>query len=220
MKADRIQPDLVAYNALASAYMNSGKSDMAFELWNEMCGKANLEITGRNGDENSAKPMPDIITLTNVIATLERAEGTENLKRMDIVFQDAVERKIIFGDTMDTKWEIDLSGMSLPVARASCRYILNQLSRTATESEVEDLMLITGVGKHHQQYRSIKEDFINIDDGEESISKRSRTALREYVRQVLRQDFEPPLFSVIPSNAAGIVQINKNVLMQWMREQR
>lgn len=182
-----------------------------------MCGKANLEIKGRNGDENSVKP--DIITLTNVIATLERAEGTENLNRMDIVFQDAVERKIIFGDTMDTEWEIDLSGMSLPVARASCRYILNQLSRTATESEVEDLMLITGVGKHHQQYKSIKEDSLNIDEGEES-SKRSRTALREYVRQVLRQDFEPPLFSVIPSNAAGIVQINKNVLVQWMREQR
>ena len=40
----------------------------------------------------------------------------DGIEKVDTVFADAVERHIIFADTMDTKWEIDLSGMSLPVS--------------------------------------------------------------------------------------------------------
>ena len=175
-----------------------------------MCGKQESNLTGMNpSTDNNIKP--DIITLTNVIACLERAEGKTNLERMDEVFEDAVERQIILSDdSMDTTWEIDLSGMSLPVARAACRFIMKRLLRTtAVDSDTKDLMLITGVGKQQQYHAS---------DGDESGS--SRTALREYVRQILREDFEPALYSTIPSNAAGTVQVNKSNLDQWMETQR
>lgn len=173
-----------------------------------MCGKSESNVTGMSVNEIDIKP--DIITLTSVIACLERSEGKDNLDKMDSVFEDAVERQIILSDdSMDTMWEIDLSGMSLPVARAACRYILNnRLLRTG--EKYEDLMLITGVGKHHQQHQ------VSVDDG----SKQSRTALREYVRQILREDFDPPVYSVIPSNAAGTVEVNKDVIEQWMKNQK
>ncbi len=156
---------------------------------------------------------PDVITLTNVIASLERTEGEENLFKMDKVFGDAVERQIILSDdSMDTTWEIDLSGMSLPVARAACRFIMKRLLRGADDPE--DLMLITGVGKHHQLQNS---ELLHEEGGE--FAKPSRTALREYVRQVLREDFDPPLYSTIPNYAAGTVQINKDVIKEWMETQ-
>lgn len=132
---------------------------------------------------------------------------------MDMVIEDAVERQIILSDdSMDTKWEIDLSGMSLPVARGACRYIMKRLLKTVTPGpEVEDLMLITGVGKQHHQ---------NQNQDDEITGQGSRTALREHVRQILRQDFEPPLYSTVPSNAAGTVQVNKDVLEKWMKTQK
>jgi hypothetical protein len=181
-----------------------------------MCGKQqSTNLTGIDSNiDNDVRP--DIITLTNVVACLERAEGIDNLNRMDQVFEDAVEREIVFSnDSMDTAWEIDLSGMSLPVARAACRYIIKRLLRTNPGDDVEDLMLITGVGKqYHHQHQ---------DEGDEQGNegtRPSRTALREYVRQILREDFEPPLYSTIPSNAAGIVQVNKHVVEQWMETQK
>lgn len=231
MKADGIQCDVVAYNALVASFTNGGKTDMVslpsllliisynytffktnlaftqtFNIWNEMCGKQASEITGINIDTEGISP--DTITLTNVIACLERAEGTANLQKMDKVFDDAVQRQIILSDdSMDTKWEIDLSRMSLPVARAACRHIIKRLPQTNNEeSEVEDLMLITGVGMYQQQ--------------DDNSARGSRTALREHIRQVLRQDFDPPLYSVIPENAAGIVQVNQSVLSQWIDQQQ
>jgi len=181
-----------------------------------MSGKKKVDKAG-NTVENIK---PDIVTLTNVIASLERSKGEKNLSRMDIVFEDAVERQIILSDdSMDTKWELDLSGMSLPVARSACRYILKRILRTTKEADVESLMLITGVGKNHQLHNVDTQD-LNIDNDDELTTKRSRTALREYVRHILREDFEPPLYSVVPSNAVGTVQINKEMLVQWMKEQR
>mmetsp|Transcript_25730 Transcript_25730/g.31706 ORF Transcript_25730/g.31706 Transcript_25730/m.31706 type:complete len:838 (+) Transcript_25730:143-2656(+) len=198
MQDDHIRYDVFVYNALISSFTNGGKPDMAFGMWHEMCSKP-------RGIQ------PDVITLTNVVASLERAKGKDNLSKMDSVFQDAVERQIILpDDSMDTMWEIDLSGMSLPVARAACRYIMQRLFQVT--SECQDLMLITGVGKNH-----LNQGIDVITDGD---SKRSNTALREYVREILRQDFDPPLYSSIPNNAAGIVQVNKDIIEQWMEKQR
>ena len=174
-----------------------------------MCGRSESNITGMSKQEIKIKP--DIITLTSVIACLERAEGVDNLDKMDLVFEDAVERQIILNDdSMDTMWEIDLSGFSLAVARAACRYILNNRLLLHTEDQqYEDLMLITGVGKYQQNE-------VSVDDG----TKQSRTALREYVRQVLREDFDPPLYSIIPSYAKGTIQVNKDVIKQWIQNQK
>jgi len=63
MKVDKIVCDTVTYNALLSAFMNGGKADMAYDFWNEMCsemGKRNKNLS------------PDIVSLTSVIASLER----------------------------------------------------------------------------------------------------------------------------------------------------
>ena len=219
MKAEKIEYDVVAYNALVSSFQNGGKPQMAYDVWKEMCGKSETTITGRN--PNETKIRPDIITLTNVIASLERAKDDDNLNKMDSVFDDAVERQIIFSeDSMDTLWEIDLSGMSLPVARAACRHIMNKRLFQHSLEQCEDLMLITGVGKHQQKQAPLNDDDSNVLNRVNFANKQSRTALREYVRQVLREDFEPPIYSVIPKGAAGTVQVNKDVIEQWMISQQ
>ena len=73
-----------------------------------MCGKGNGEfIVG------SKEVPPDIITLTSVVASLERSDRINSKENIDRIFTDAVERNIIFYDTMDTTWETDLSDIPL-----------------------------------------------------------------------------------------------------------
>ena len=56
---------------------------------------------------------PDRNTLATVIAGLDRKTGKGNNKKIDKVFSDAVEREIMLPtDSMDTDYEIDLSGMT------------------------------------------------------------------------------------------------------------
>lgn len=188
-----------------------------------MCGKK-----GNIGKNVS----PDIISLTSVIACLERGEGKEKEEQMDAAFATAVERQIILPqDSMDTKWEIDLSGMSLPVARAACRFIIKRLQQDIKEGEnYQDLMLITGVGKHHYESdytRKQKDENDDFSGKEEKGGKSSEqnnsdgrrtpgtTSLREYVQQTLQQDFKPPIYSVIPDNAGGVLQVKKEMLQKW-----
>jgi len=223
MKADRIKYDTVSYNALLSALVNGGQADIAYDKWNEMCAE------GEN-------VRPDIISLTSVIASLERGKGKDQEEKMDEVFASAVDKQIILPeDSMDTKWEIDLSGMSLPVARAACRFIIKRLQQEVKGGEnCEDLMLITGVGRHHHEADYFKkkgdneflEDDIEGDQvrnsrEEKSFSERTpgTTALREYVRQVLREDFEIPIYSVIPKNADGMVQVSKETVEKCILNQ-
>jgi len=174
-----------------------------------MCGKGTGTFSA--GSEHVS---PDIITLTSVIASLERAEGKENVEKMDRVFADAVERQIVLpSNSMDTKWEIDLSGMSLPVARAACRFIAKRLRDTEDITECQDLMLITGIGRHHQ---SVPEKGLRSDNAEELSNKEiGTTALREYVREILQGDFEPPLSSEAP---AGVVLVKRDVMKKWLVE--
>lgn len=219
MRADRIICDTVSYNALLSAFVNGGQADMAYDIWNEMCGKQ-----GNIGKNVS----PDIISLTSVIACLERGKGKDKEEKIDEVFATAVERQITLPeDSMDTKWEIDLSGMSLPVARAACRFIIKRLQQEIREGEnCQDIMLITGVGKHHYEAEYFRnkgnDEFLaeeeSSSDQNNSDGRRTpgTTALREHVRQTLRQDFEPPIYSIIPDNAVGVVQVKKEMLHKWI----
>jgi len=192
MKADRIQFDIVAYNALISAFANAGEQDMVFQLWNDLC-KGSGEIVG--GTENI---FPDIITVSTVISSLDNGFDDEVHKlKVDDVFADAVRKDIIFSsDSMDTEWEYDLSGMSLPVARAAVRYIV---SRFSDKNSIQDLNFITGVGRHHQ-----------------NDSKAGSTSLRDYVKQVLLLDFDPPLSCSVAKGAEGIVVIEKNEIEKWL----
>ncbi len=125
---------------------------------------------------------------------------------MDQVFADAVSAQIVLrSDSMDTMWEIDLSGMSLPVARACCRFILNR-SKTMIEdgTACEDLILITGTGKFHN--KGSEEMQAKKDSG--------ATTLREYISEILERDFDPPLAS---SLSGGVVRIKKEAIEQWIK---
>ena len=175
-----------------------------------MCGKSEGILTGI--DSSSEKISPDIITLTTVVTSLERGNNVSNNEKIDEVFTEAVSREIILpSDSMDTIWEIDLSGMSFPVARAACRYILRRLLKAMEEGESsQDLLLITGVGKHH------------IKDGGKSqivYKMEGTTALREYVREILREDFQPPIYSTVVGSSAGTVTVTKEIVSKWTASQ-
>jgi len=198
MKSDGIECDTAVYNALLSALSSSDKADEMFNLWTEMC--------------STRICSPDRNTLATVIAGLDRKTGKGNNKKIDKVFSDAVEREIMLPtDSMDTDYEIDLSGMTLPIAKAACRFILRQLILKISEGETcHDLSFITGVSWNNK-----------VDSSESSHSPKQTgsMALREHIRAVLRDDFEPPLYSCIPKMAAGTVQVKKEVLKKWVDTQ-
>jgi len=127
---------------------------------------------------------------------------------MDQVLADAVRAQILLrSDSMDTIWEIDLSGMSLPVARACCRFILNRSKTMIGDGTAcEDLIFITGTGKFHQK------------GSDEMQTKKGlgATTLREYISEILKRDFDPPLASTM---SGGVVQIKKEVIEQWIKSQ-
>ena len=163
-----------------------------FELWNDLCKGSGKFVAGT---ENVS---PDIITVSTVMSCLDSSGDDKKYRvMMDSVFSDAVEKEIIFpSESMDTEWEIDLSGMSLPVARAAIRYIV---SRLPNKDDLEDLNLITGVGRHHYQQ-----------------SKFGSTALRDYVKEILHSDFDPPLSCSLANRAEGMVLIEKKTIEEWL----
>lgn len=152
-----------------------------FQIWSEMC---------RPNKDNIS---PDIVTLTEVIATLDRATGKVNRAKIDSVFAEAVERGIILReDSLDRAWDIDLSGMSFPVARASCRYIFRRLVKMVRNEnvEVEDLSLITGASR-----------------------------MREYVREVLRDELNPSVYCIVPKMEQGTLQVKAKVMSNYINAQ-
>jgi hypothetical protein len=65
---------------------------------------------------------------------------------VDDVFEEAVRRGIVLrSDSMDTCSEFDLSGMSLPVARAAVRFVLKRLA--SPPAMPNSLSFITGGGR-------------------------------------------------------------------------
>lgn len=183
MKNDGIQPDLVAYNALIGVGMNSNKYVEVYNLWHEMC----------QMNDSNKNVSPDIVTLTEVIATLDKAPGKANRERVDMIFSEAVNRGLVLReDSLDTLFEVDLSLMSLPVARAACRFIFCQFiekSRSG-ESKIKDLSLITGTSR-----------------------------LREYVREVLRDELNPPVYCTVPTSGKGTLVIKRQVMTNYLRGQ-
>jgi len=182
MKNERIRPDIVAYNALISAGMTANKPVEVFDMWLEMCEPSNKEVS------------PDTATLTKVIATLDTAIGKTNRERVDKVFSEAVARGLILRkDSLDTSWEVDLSRLSFPVARAACRFIFRQIAEKSVEKEdgaVKDLSLITGASK-----------------------------MREYVREVLRDELKPAVYCIVPKSEQGTLQVKEKVMRNYIEGQ-
>jgi hypothetical protein len=190
-----------------------------------MCGRRET-----NSKLAIAKPpasiAPDIITVTDVIATLSRSNGNDQ-KKVDQVFQDAVDRGIVLRkDTLDSDWEVDLTGMTLPVARAACRFIFQRIRSAAQNGEsLAEVTLITGVGRG-QRVRSKDDGSPDSDGGrtgsnhdQRRFTNQGSTALREYVLQVLKEDFDPPLRGTVPKRAQGTVSIEKRHVEEWVTNQ-
>ena len=214
MRNDGLHPDRVSYNALINCLKDARKPEIVIQLWDEMCGRGPpaLGISEAAAEQYSKSIEPDIITVTDVIASLKRS-GTKYLTFCDKIFKEAVELNIILkADALDSSWEIDLSGMSFPVAQSAVRYVLTSRIEQEhkkgkqDEENIHDLTFITGVG---QQYRGQNHD----RDGNTPL------ALREYIRDSLRDDYSPPIYSKIPEKAQGTVVIKQEMLMRWLAAQ-
>jgi pentatricopeptide repeat protein len=213
MTSAGIAADTVAYNTLFHSFRVAGKADLAYELWEEMCGAQTLTIDGRRPPNAGPQATPDIITVTDLIATLSDRKGGSDFGKVDGVFANAVNRGIVLASYLDSLWEVDLSGMSLPVARAACRFVLKRTRQTLEQgAEVMDLNFITGVGmgQGRQNNQSDTEISSIVKHG-----KGKATSLRDYIQEVLEVEFA--MKSTVPKMAQGTVQIEKSELARWVR---
>lgn len=222
MKDEGIPVDNVAYNALFSALRVSKDADKAYELWGEICGTRSLTTSITSSIATARdNASPDIITLTDCIATLSRAGYT---RKMDEVFRQAVEREGILlqsNDSLDSIWEVDLNGKPFPIARAACRYLLRTISdkyNSGTGIVLEDMVFITGVGVAHQKKEDETPSLSAPSASTNNVlDKKDRTtSLRDFIQGILETDFDPPIESIVPSRAQGTVVIEEKSLKQWL----
>lgn len=209
MKEQGLQPDRVAYNAVFSALRVAKMPQQSLQLWQEVMGKSSNKPTKLASARAGSAVSPDIITVTNVIASLARSDDEVMMKSVDNVFEEAVKRGIILGkDTLDSEYDIDLHGMTFPVARAAVRYVLRQIKNNNCEGkEFKDISFITGVGRTETSRADSSRIQLMNDDEEQQV-----TSLRDYVQEILTTDFDPPMKSTVPKLAQGTVVVDKNTL--------
>lgn len=206
MKRSTFYPDKIAYNAVFSALRVANRPDAASELWDEICGK-NFTASKASAMASS-RTAPDIITLTDVIATLKADHN-----RVDEVFAEAVNRGVIFAESkvsLDSFWEVDLSSLSFPVARAACRHVLRRTVEAVQNGRqpVNDLAFITGAPRREGNLKTVS-------------PKHGRSSSkREFLQEVLQEDFNPPIQSLVPRMARGTVEIDKAILQNWIQRQK
>lgn len=218
MKEEGLVADKVAYNALFHALRIAEKPDLAYELWEEMCGTKQSNTTAIATARAVGNLQPDIITVSDVIATLA-CNQKQNHDKVDEVFAQAVQRGIVLrSGTLDTQAEVDLSGMPFPVARAACRYVVSKRLQAVDDGEeIDDLTFITGVGASNRPFAGKP----SKSSGMEILGElRNYTSLRDYLQEVLRDDFDPPIDSFVPKRAQGTVQIDKAYIEKWSQAQQ
>jgi pentatricopeptide repeat protein len=220
MKEQGLQPDRVAYNALLSALRVAEMPDQAVLLWEEMIGQQSshpLKIASAKADQSLS---PDIITVTDVITTLVRSGEPSSMKKVDQVFEEAVQRGIVLGrdKILDSHYEVDLSGMALPVARASVRFIFNRIKENFRQGEtIEEVTLITGVGA---QFLRPCDDSLVVGGWPSKQDQPDTTqSLRDYVQDVLGTDFQPSIKSSVPQLCQGTVVVKQHEVRDWLENQ-
>ena len=218
MRDQGLSADRVAYNALFTALRVAKRADAAYELWGEMVGTRQSNTSKIATAKADKSTTPDIITVTDAIGALSSSDDTREARlRVDEVFAEAVKRGIVLrDDTLDHQWEIDLTGMSFPVARAACRYLINTRVALENSDSLKDLALITGVGSGKGQRRLSGTGFPRNGNGVTTDDDRQLTTLREYVQDIFLNDFDPPIVSHIPKRAQGTLQVDRDVLSAWM----
>mmetsp|Transcript_57558 Transcript_57558/g.140574 ORF Transcript_57558/g.140574 Transcript_57558/m.140574 type:complete len:826 (-) Transcript_57558:106-2583(-) len=224
MQSTGIGVDTVAYNAVFSALRATDDADKTFELWAKMCSSDNSNTAARyrgRGRKEVLGSRPDIITIQEVVSILSNAG---RLDLMDEVFSEAARRGIVLSnDSLDDEYEVDLSGMSLPVARAACRYVMRRLLSPSSSDSIDsttqsgrEMTFITGVGiAHHSFNMSTRRPKKNPStdsssdngDSESLFEKNPETSLQDYFCGILQTDFDPPLSHSIPERAAGTVAV-------------
>lgn len=189
-------------------------------MWGEICG---TKIATPSSAIATAIDVatPDIITVTDCIETLTRAN---RMAQVDQVFREAVDLNLVLRGNLDSAHEFDLSGMSFPVARAAVRYILKQSVNVPVEN-LHEVTFITGVGKAQQQRRreaasDKKGSTVNKKGTGRDDQKDPTTSLREFVQDVLKTNFDPAIESVIPRLAQGTVEIQLESLRHWVEGQK
>jgi hypothetical protein len=140
-------------------------------------------------------------------------DDLSNRLRIDQVFTEAVQYGVVFQNESPTRWtwQYDLTSMSFPVARAACRYILQQLPSQLLP-DLQDLVLVTGSGGGGSSTHRW-----SSGGGTEN---RSMLFLREYVQGILENDFDPGLVSNIANSTPGSVEIQANTLRLWIEQQQ
>ncbi|GAX20557.1 hypothetical protein FisN_3Hh593 [Fistulifera solaris] len=199
MKRNKIQPDLVAYNAVFTALRVAHRPEQAWQLWNELLEQGTAQpktlmltrteeagVPKRQYSSGKANLLPDIITITEVIGALAGADDSEDYQtQVDGILAYAVARKLLLNGFLDSSNEINLSGLTFSVARAACRYLLKHYEHV----DNQELTLITGVGKQS-----------------------NKTSLRDYLQAWLEQEFG--LKSSIPRFAQGTLVISSESLLR------
>jgi hypothetical protein len=145
------------------------------------------------------------LTVSSHYSAVGAIASSGSFDRVDQIFKEAVELGLILRrDGLDSLWEFDLSGLSFPVARAACRFIVFSLFQRMAKpvDDFEDLVFITGVGSRHKHGLA------------------NSTSLREYIQEVLISDFRPGLNSTIPIRAKGTILVEKNELLSWRRQEK
>jgi pentatricopeptide repeat protein len=211
MKDEGLQPDRVAYNAVISALRVADQPDKALGLWREMIGKQRSRSSKIASAKADSSLSPDIITVTDVLATLSRSGGPY-MKDVDQVFAEAVQRGIVLGkDTLDSHHEVDLSGMTFPVARAALRFIFNRIKETTPKGEKADgVILITGVGSQFTRAAPHETPGVDREQPEASLS------LRDYVQKILSEDLDIPISSMVPQMGPGTVEVTADNVKAWI----
>ncbi|GAX10377.1 hypothetical protein FisN_3Lh593 [Fistulifera solaris] len=198
MKQHKIQPDLVTYNAVFNALRVAHRPEQSWQLWNELLEQGTAQpktllltrtaeagVPKRRYSTGKANLVPDIITITEVIGALAGADESEAYQaHVDGILAYAVERKLLLNGFLDSANEINLSGLTFPVARAACRYLLKHYEHV----DNQELTLITGVGKQS-----------------------NKTSLRDYLKEWLEQEFG--LITSIPRYAQGTLVISSESLL-------
>lgn len=152
----------------------------------------------------SHKTFYRLLNCSAIAAISSGKDDQEHSDKVDEVFAEAVQRGIILReDAMDTCSEYDLSGMSLPVARAAVRFLMKRLvASSGSITDLKGLTFITGVGRSGK----------SVGGGS--------TTLRDYVQDILLKEFRPGLSSTVPKLAQGTVEVTGENMANYFRQQK
>merc|ERR1712238_100105 len=179
-KRRQTKPNKIAYTGAISACARSGEWAPALKLFNDM-------------------KSDDIECDTAVYnALLSALSSSDKADEMFNLWTEMCSTRIC-SPNRNTLATV-IAGLDRKTGKGNNKKIDKVFSDAVEGETCHDLSFITGVSWNNK-----------VDSSESSHSPKQTgsMALREHIRAVLRDDFEPPLYSCIPKMAAGTVQVKK-----------